>query len=254
MDDIIVLEWTYDPPDYFEQKLTVADPSCELEIESGAAQARIPIAKFDEASTRSEIHKSLDQRFRAVQAMTHHPYELTEPSQYRLLPDGRKQYWLFASNGLILVQGQPVDVIVKDADGNVIADSRADRLKLKREIAERVVGVGKRDDLLLSMLDSYSNAVNDPADELVHLYEIRDALAKHFGDEKTARSELSISKRRWSRLGQLANDEPIKQGRHRGRAAASLRDATVDELRECRDIAFEMISKYPTRTSRNHTG
>lgn len=245
MEDIVVLEWTYDPPDFFEQTLTVNETDYELEIESGAARARISVAKFNnDGSTRNEIHTSLDHRFRAVQAMTHQSYELTAPSQYRQLPDGRKHYWLFANSGMILIQGHPADIVVKDSDGNVIADSRSDRLKLKREIAERVATVGKRNVLLAAILDSYSNAVNDADDELVHLYEIRDALASHFGNEKTARQDLSISKRRWSRLGQLANDEPIKQGRHRGRATANLRDATVDELNECRDIAFEMITKY----------
>ncbi len=245
MEDIVILEWTYEPADYFEQRINVSQDHYELEIESGSARARIPFGNFaNDGATRHKIHASLDRRFRAVQAMTHTPYELAAPSQCQQSPDGRKHHTLFAESGSIQILGQSIDFAITDANGNVVADSRADRLKLKREFAERVAQVGERDALLVAILDCYSHAVNDAANELVHLYEIRDALSKRFGNETNARHELSIPKRRWSRLGKLSNDEPIKQGRHRGKALANMRDATSDELQECRDIAFELIAKY----------
>jgi len=42
----------------------------------------------------------------------------------------------------------------------------------------------------------------------------------------------------------LANDEPLKQGRHRGRNLEILRDATEDELVEARNFTRELIGKY----------
>jgi hypothetical protein len=47
-----------------------------------------------------------------------------------------------------------------------------------------------------------------------------------------------------SRLGQLCNDEPLRQGRHNGRHVATLRDATDAELVEARGIAQNMIEAY----------
>jgi hypothetical protein len=245
MEDNIVLDWTYSPTDFFEQDISIPNTDYVLEIRSGSVQARVSLCKFaEDGSTRDKIHAALDRRFRAVQALSHRAYVLNGPSQYRSLPDGRRQHTLFVHDSESVVQCDTVDLVVKNSDGDVIADSRADRLREKRQFAERVAVLGEYDVLLQGLLESYSNAVRDCADELVHLYEIRDALAKHFGGEQKARDKLSITKRRWSRIGQLANDEPIRQGRHRGRSLASMRDATDEELQECRNIALELIANY----------
>ncbi len=87
-------------------------------------------------------------------------------------------------------------------------------------------------------------AVNEPNNELVHLYEIRDALSTKFGGENAARTKLAISNANWSRLGQLANSAPLRQGRHRGKKVGELRDATESELKETRNIARNMIEAY----------
>jgi hypothetical protein len=78
----------------------------------------------------------------------------------------------------------------------------------------------------------------------VHLYEIRDALSQHFGGGSAATAALQISSAQWSRLGQLSNNEPLTQGRHRGKQLGVLRDATNAELTEARDIARAMIESY----------
>ena len=94
------------------------------------------------------------------------------------------------------------------------------------------------------MLKSYNASVNDPNNELVHLYEIRETLSKKFGGETVTREALGISRNEWSRLGQLANKEPLKQGRHRGKDVGQLRDATEGELKEARTIARALIEAY----------
>jgi hypothetical protein len=48
----------------------------------------------------------------------------------------------------------------------------------------------------------------------------------------------------WSRLGRLANSEPLKQGRHRGKSAGGLRDASESELVEARNIARSFVEAY----------
>lgn len=86
--------------------------------------------------------------------------------------------------------------------------------------------------------------MRDSNNELVHLYEIRDALSVKFGGETSARAALAITSSQWSRLGQLCNIEPLRQGRHRGKTSGALRDASEAELTEARGIARAMIEAY----------
>jgi hypothetical protein len=137
-----------------------------------------------------------------------------------------------------------VDIQIIDKDGNVISDSKRDRIEKKKSLAELVATHRATDGLVASMLRSYDAAVRDSKNELVHLYEIRDALSTKFGNESAARSALGISSSQWSRLGQLSNDEPLWQGRHRGKTGGALRDATESELTEARAIARAMIEAY----------
>ena len=97
----------------------------------------------------------------------------------------------------------------------------------------------------------YRAAIDEPEIELVRLYEIRDALAKHFGGEHEARKALNLSAGEWSRLGYLANEAPLNQGRHRGKQAGELRDATDAELTEARNIAKGMLKANNSEAKRN---
>jgi hypothetical protein len=97
------------------------------------------------------------------------------------------------------------------------------------------------------MFQGLVGAMDDPANELVYLYEVRDAAAKHFQKATLAQKALGLSKSDWSRLGGLANDLPLKEGRHRGRMAGSLRNATETELGEARGIARYVVESFASR-------
>ena len=103
----------------------------------------------------------------------------------------------------------------------------------------------------MSLLNSYAAAVKDPDNELVHLYELREAVVAKFGGEGAARRALGVSSANWSRHGRLANDEPLKQGRHRGKKVGNLRDATEGELNEARSIARLVVKSYLTWRNNN---
>jgi hypothetical protein len=93
------------------------------------------------------------------------------------------------------------------------------------------------------MLDSYDRSLKDISNALVHLYEVRDAMASEFGGEKKACKRLGIKPADWDTLGRLANHEPISEGRHRGKQPPS-RNAAPDELKEARTIAKIIIESY----------
>jgi len=244
MENIVILEWKFSPPNYFEEKICIQRDDYIITIGSGTIEAQIRPEVYDEdQSMRNRLHSTLNDRFLAVQLLSHKPYELSEASLYRLHEDGRKDNTIFANPGVMTVEVE-ADFILIDKDGNITRDSKKERIQKKRELADLVEKYRTKDSLLVSLLNSYSKAVNDPGNELVYLYEIRDAIAKKYGGESGAKNTLGISGTQWSRLGNLANDYPLKQGRHRGKNQGTLRNATEAELKEARDIARNLIEAY----------
>jgi hypothetical protein len=65
----------------------------------------------------------------------------------------------------------------------------------------------------------------------------------HYVGDVEARQKLRITKTDWSRLGELANDAPLKEGRHRG-GHSELRHATAAELDQARKIARCLIEEF----------
>lgn len=245
MNDVVVLEWKFSPPDYFEEPIHIKRDDYMMIIDNGKVEARVDPAAYDkEHKMRDEIHNMLNDRFLGVQLLTHKPYELSKSSMYRLHPDGRKDITIFLQSIVITTSVGTPDIIVKDKDDNIISDSRKERIEKKKQLAAFAELYGSKDPVAASLLSSYKAAINDPDNELVHLYEIRDALATKFGEESAARIALGISRAQWSRLGQLANDAPVRQGRHRGKKVGALRDATEAELKEVRSITRSLIEGY----------
>lgn len=192
---------------------------------------------------RDSLHRNLDDRFLGVQLLTHKPCKLSEASMHRLHPDGRKDLTVFLEPLVMTLTPGNVDFVVKDKDGNIINDSRKDWVEKKKELAE-LAETYSSNPVAANLLASYKAAVNDSDNELVHLYEIRDALKKLFSGEKKARKTLKLSASDWSRLGQIANNEPLKQGRHRGQSTGELRDASEEELTEARKISRNFVEAY----------
>lgn len=245
MEDIVVLEWKFSPSDYFEEPIHIKRDDYVMTIGSGTVEARIrPEIYNKDQSMRDRLHSALNDRFLGVQLFSYKPYELSKASMYLLHPDGHKDITIFIEDLVITMSMGAPDIIVKDKDGNVIRDSRKERVEKKKKLAELAEKYRQKDSVVESLLNSHNEAVNDPDNELVHLYEIRDSIVKKFGDESASRSALGITGTQWSRLGKLANDEPLKQGRHRGKNPGILRDATEEELREARGIALNLIEAY----------
>jgi len=245
MDDAVVLEWTFSPPDYFEEVIRVERENYTLVINTGKVEARVnPLVYDKEHNIRDELHQVLNDRFLGVQLLTHKPYELSKSSMYRVHPDGRREITIFVDSAVSFSMAGSVDLIVKDKDGNILSDSRRDRIEKKKELASLVEKYRKQDEFVESMLNFYEAAIRDPKNELVHLFDIWEALVKRFGGEIEALTALGISRSKRKTLGKLSNDEPLRQGRHRGAKVGELRDATEAELEEARGIVRNMIESY----------
>jgi hypothetical protein len=241
----VLLEWTFSPSDYFEEPITISRGDYSLVIESGTIRATIAAAVFEtDLSMRTRLHESLIDRMHCIQLINHKPFELSKPNLIRVRPDGRRDIVVEPESGKLTLTSGVVDVRVTDKDGNVLHDSKRERLDRKRSLAELVNKHRPNDVLLKTLLATYDASTRDPNNELVHLYEIRESLAARFGGKTKTRTALGLSASHWSRFGQLCNSEPLRQGRHRGKNVGNLRDATEGELTEAQGIARSMIEAY----------
>jgi DNA-directed RNA polymerase subunit K/omega len=245
MSAVVVLEWTFSPPDYFEEPIEISCQAYTMTITDGQVQAKIDSALFEaDPDMRQRLHDALNDRFLAVQLLTYRAYELSRSTKTRVHPDGRRDIFFEVEPGRIEISGGTLDIQIKDKDGNVVHDTKRDRIAKKKSLAELVSAHRPTDSLLASLLKSHDAAIRDPNNELVHLYEIRDALSAKFGGDTATRTALGITSTQWYRFGQLCNNEPLRQGRHRGKTGGVLRDATEAELAEARGIAQTMIEAY----------
>jgi hypothetical protein len=253
--DIIVLEWTFTPTDYFEESVNLESPDYTVTVDNGKIEARISAEVFEMKPTlKDTLHEKLNDLFLGVQLVEHRPYKLSKASMCRLHPDGRKDITVFPEPGLFALASGTADIIMKDKNGNVIVDSKRDRIRKKRELATLAKKYRGIDLTAASLLGSYKMALDEPNNELVHLYEIRDALSKRFRGAAAACNALDIPLEKWSRLGTLANFEPLKEGRHRGKNPGALRGATNSELEEGRNIATSFVEAYLLYLKRSSIG
>ena len=246
MDEIVLLEWSYTPSDYLEEAEVLNYKNVEISISKGKIEAKVKADNFDEnPNLRNELHIEIESYFLGMQIFTNKPYELSKnPSMTRQYPNGRRDIYLSMEGGIIVSGSMQVNFIVKDKNGTIIKDSRKERIEKKREFAVLVAKHRPKNINVGKMVDSYNNAIRDQNNELVHLYEIRDTLQKIFSRGDIACKVLNLSKKAWRRLGSLANDEPLIQGRHRGQSVGVLRKATIAELKEARSIGGGMIEAY----------
>jgi hypothetical protein len=231
---VIKFEWTFSPHDYFEEVTEITGQGYTITIgNDGHAQAKIRSSLYEaNPDIRERMQNDLNSHFLGVQLLTYDPYELSGSSMTQLHPGGRKVY---------VAEVEPIH------SASAVyprADSKRDRIEEKKRYAGLVASCSKKDPLVGSLLQSYQVAINYSDNELVHLYEIRDALSKKFGGGAKAKKALGLTDAQWRRFGCLCNDEPLRQGRHRGRASGPLRDATESELAEARGFAKAMIERY----------
>jgi hypothetical protein len=246
--DKTTIEWSYEPPEFFERPIHRSYPEYDLIIQDGRVQAILktpadPIPNDLKAS----IQKELEAIFTVWQVCihrTHKPLELGRMRVHQQRANGSiVHHAMIAALGSIAIAGH-ADFIVTDASGRVLRDSKAERIAEQYRFVDLVLKGVPKHPLVSVLLKSYSSAVNDPANEFIHLFEIREALQKHFGDEQNAKKQLGISNTKWGRLGILANTKPVVQSRHRGKYFEDLRPASLQELEEARVVAKELIEAF----------
>jgi hypothetical protein len=238
------LEWTYQPTDFFETPYRHADSKYHLLVDGGKAIATLGVAQDPVMPQLEErIQTFLTTVFIVRQLQVHRRYDLRGPVVYQHAAD-RKNVAIRVECAAVLTVADQVDIVVRDAAGNIVRDTKTERIAQHTAILDSVAAKATQSPTLQSLLASFTRSVTDPENELVHVYEIRDALSQHYGSEQTAQEALDISKTEWKRIGSLANVEPLEQGRHRGKHPSGRRLASVAELEEAREIVRRWILAF----------
>jgi len=241
------LEWSYEPLDFFEAPYASSNPDYSLQIDSGRAVATLRSTQNPvDATLEHRVEDYLQSVFLVRQLQIRREFQLAKHATVHQYDGagGKGIEIRIPAATLTLRDGQP-EWTLTDADGVVIRDSKAERIAEHTSMLDMVAPKAAQSPTLRRMLQSYSNSLSDLDNELVHLYEIRDALSVHYGGETKARDALGIAESEWDRVGRLANDPQISQGRHRGRKQlAGTRSATEEELQEVRMLAFNWIIAF----------
>jgi hypothetical protein len=243
--DKTVIEWAYEPSSYFESSMIFSEKEYDIRLENGLASITL---SYPQDPVPEELINKIIERLELIflsrQLFVHKPFILKGHTINHINPNGSKSIQIkISETATVVCSSHAPDVMIKDKDGNIIHDSRAIRIAEQYKQVKFILTKYGNNELAKTLLGSYGRAVSDPADELVHLYEIRDALSKAFGGEDKAIKLLGVSKNKWDRLGILANVEPLEEGRHRGKHS-SRRIASHHEIQEARDIARELILGY----------
>jgi hypothetical protein len=238
-----LVQWSFTPANYFEKPFTIHDELYELTVESGKAIATIAEQAGDpRLGLKEKLHQVLTARFAGAQLIYHQAFQLSKPSFSNVSLNGTTVYP--ETLEITMELSSEMDFVHKDKDGNILFDSKSERINNKQLIAELAGKYCETNLVVKGLLASYTAAVTDPSNELVHLYEIRESLSKEFVGKNAAIAALNITNKEWQELGRLANVAPLKQGRHRGNQISQLRDATKDELESARKYSSNMLISY----------
>jgi hypothetical protein len=240
-----ILDWTYTPNDFFETPVERQTSDFELSAADGKITVHLhpPVDPVPDTLVES-VNVYIDAIFKARAMRTHHPHTIDGPGICHLRDNGGRDFIVKVKPIAVIASMGTVDFIATDASGKVIADSKAERISRDETFNRLFEDASAKHPLVTALLTSYQAAIADPENELVHLYEIRDALRDHFGSIKQAKIQLGITDADWDRFNALANDEPLLEGRHRGRHIGLLRSATQVELQEARGIIIRWLEAF----------
>lgn len=242
--DKTILEWRYEPPTYFEAPVSRRSRDYDLAISDGVAMATLCCPKDPVPEPlRQEIESRIHNELLARQLLIHQKYTLHIPTIRQERSDGSSGVTVMMQGVACIAAVGTVDIVVKDAQGRITKDTKAERIAEHHKFIEAIADPAQKHPPVRRLLLSYRAAVEDPNDEFVHLEEIREALKNHYGSVKKATRQLGVSDTKWRRFGNLTNG-PYLQGRHRGLHNTKCRPATLEELKEARCIASELIENF----------
>jgi hypothetical protein len=241
------LEWSYTPADLFEVGYDSSRGPATLHIGDGVALLTVPGGQPDRVEEGDFYRWILTIiRVRALQVKRTATIS-DDPSVVEFDEQGHRHVSLRVKAGAIAIMTGQLEAIQTDANGNVVRDSRGERIAAHKSELDDLSTKAATNPVLGHVLNSFAAALDEESVEFVRLYEIRDILSVFYGSEGDARRALDIRRADWSEFGRLSNDAPVFEGRHNGKHADQLRPATADERALMRRLAEEWIRKFAAK-------
>jgi hypothetical protein len=226
------LAWSYEPKDFFHDKLESTGPHGKYSIEDGTVDVKLLTDESPPDWLITSIEAELHDIFKLNALISRRSYSLNCPSLQT--PTETKVY----------IRG----VSLKTSVGDVRAHSG-------NEPDPAIVFIDRikphmGDTTMRLLIDSYLKSIDDPQNEFVYLYEVREKLQFHFGTIKLMTDTLNIDKTDFDRFGVITCVQPTEQSRHRGKFE-QMRPATQEELNNCRAFIKDIIEKYALHLTLN---
>ena len=133
MNAVVLLDWSFSPSDYFEEAIEISRQDYTMTIAEGQSQAKIDSVIYEaDPGMRQRLEDALNDRFLGVQLLTHRAYDLSRSRMTRVHPDGRRDIFIEPEPARLVLSAGTVDIQITDKAGNVIADSKRDRIEKGR--------------------------------------------------------------------------------------------------------------------------
>jgi hypothetical protein len=160
MTEKLTFEWAHTPADFFEEPFQYTENGCAVEIGEGqiiATSHAVEGEHLDRA--RCERFEEVMARFRGAQLLNHRPFQISDCKTLQTNADGNVGIGISIGETLRFSDGR-CDGIVRDAAGNITADSKKDRVEARKDLARRASKYWKVP-VAHSLLKGYNAAVND---------------------------------------------------------------------------------------------
>jgi hypothetical protein len=132
------IEWTYTPPDFFEAPYEAATPEFELRFDSGTVLATVPAPLELTPDLERRILAHVTGTLLARQLIVHRPYRLAGPKVRRFV-EGREHTEIRVPAGHYALVGAPAEFVHRDVAGDVVSDTKADRIAQDTAFSDSVV-------------------------------------------------------------------------------------------------------------------
>lgn len=264
--ELVTICWSYTPSDFFEARmeyrLTAIGHSYEAVIEAGKVEVRVSLVSYDrevfeknEKLFLDDLTRSLARRMKGAEMRNFKPFTLSRPT-ITFPPDKPRNITLHVEVGDYVYITDQLDMVHTDAVGNVLSDSRQQRIDevtLFSDLVDKYAGMNFSLD---KMFESIQNASRNPDREFDYLYEVSDALRILFTTYnhqqkpnnpavKEICKEIGICfTGTWKKLGDITNDPKYSQSRHGGKRLAPAERAGADVCNEARKHARDIVVAY----------
>src|SRR5262249_45936640 len=132
VEERVTLEWTFTPENFFEVPFEHEGERCTFDIKEGKVIADVSALAESEYTN---VHDELNGLFLGAQLIQHGAYTVSDYVTVHTRSDGTRNIAVTGRVGLVVAVSGKTDFTITDAHGNIMHDSRAERIRDRREIA-----------------------------------------------------------------------------------------------------------------------